>query len=113
MAKNPSGLTLLIRSVFGFGGGETILHDLGISRNSNRSVRIKYKTRGGGTRERVVDVYSVGNGYVDAHDHFRGEMRTFKVGRIQWTELTQDRFETASGHSPSGWVKSGWGEIRS
>lgn len=112
MTRNPTGLTLLIRSIFGFGGGEMIARDLATSRDSTHSVRIKYKNRRGGARERVVDVYSAGNGYIDAYDHFRGEMRTFKVGRIRWTELTQDSFEIPSDYVRSGWVKSGWGEFR-
>ena len=77
-----------------------------------RSVQLKYKSRAGGARERLVDVYSVGHGYIDAFDHFRREIRTFKIGRIQWTELTQDSFKKTSDYSPSGWVQSGWGVIQ-
>ena len=111
MARNPSGVTLLLRSIFGVGGEDSIRIDLSHSENMESSVRINYKNRQTGARERVVDVYSIGNGYIDAYDHFRKEVRTFKIGRIQWTESTNEKFKRVPDYSPSGWVESGWGEF--
>ena len=107
MVRNPPGFMLLFRSLFGVGGGEAIGRDIVTSRDRNYSVKIKYKNASGGVRERVVDVYSIGNGYIDAYDHFRREVRTFKFGRIKWTELTQDSFERKADYAPSIWVESG------
>ena len=59
----------------------------------------------------MIGVYRLGHGYIDAFDSRRGEVRVFKVSRIQWTEPTENTFTVPDSYSPSGWVDTGRGEI--
>ena len=112
MQRNPSGLTGFLRAVFGFIGESAVRSDLVQSRQSGVSVRIRYKNNRGGGSEREIDVLATGNGYVDAFDHSRQEIRTFRISRVKWTELTDAPFVISAEYVPSGWVRSGRGEIR-
>ena len=112
MSRNPGGVIGIVRAVFGFGGGDAVEADLTVSHRSRKAVRIKYKNNRGQTSERLVDVLGIGHGYIDAFDRLRGEVRTFRISRVRWTELTETPFELSSDYVPSGWVSSGRGEFR-
>lgn len=66
-----------------------------------RRLRMKYSSSTG-TRVRELDPYGVamheGIQYVVGHDHYRGEIRTFRPKRIKWAELTDRSFS-----KPAGW----------
>jgi hypothetical protein len=60
---------------------------------------------------RDIDVYGLGNGYIDAFCHLRNEQRTFKISRIRWAQLAISTYPIPIGYVPSTWVKYGCGEL--
>ena len=82
------------------------------SRQLKLSVRIKYTNNDELTSERTIDVFGLGNGYLDAYCHLRGELRIFRIGRVEWPKITNDSFVISPAYAPSDWIKSGKGEIR-
>ncbi len=112
MSKSHGALARLIRRFLRIGGGVAVRTDLLNSTNMHKSVLIKYRNSRGQVTERLVNVLNLGNGYIDAWDSRRNEIRTFKVNRIQWTELTENVFTPPDTYSTSGWVDTGWGEIK-
>ncbi len=76
-----------------------------------KSVLIRYRNNRGQITQRMINVLGIGHGYIDAFDSRRGEIRTFKISRIQWTEITEHPFTSPTSYSPSGWVNTGSGEI--
>lgn len=110
--KQPGALQRFLRDIFGIGGGAAVEADLTRAYELSESVRIRYKAYRARSTERLVDVYAIGNGYFDAYDHLRHDMRTFKIGRVRWTELTGRRFEPPTAYQPSGWVSQGTDTLR-
>ena len=111
MSKSHGELARLVRGLLRIGGGVAVQTDLLNSMRMCKSVLIKYRNSRSQVTERLVNVLNLGNGYIDAWDSRRNEIRTFKVNRIQWTELTENVFTPPEGYSTSGWVDTGWGEI--
>lgn len=62
-------------------------------------------------KTRDVDLYGVGDDYIDAFCYYRNEQRTFKISRIISVRLLEDRYEIPSRYTESGWVTDGWDEI--
>lgn len=56
----------------------------------DRSVWLGYVDSHGGPSQRIVDVVSVGGGYLEAFDHTSGEPRTFSLHRIVSAALIDD-----------------------
>lgn len=112
MSKSHGALARLVRGFLHIGGGIAVQNDLLESMRMSKSVFIKYRNSRGQATERSVNVLNLGHGYIDAWDSRRKEIRTFKVNRIQWTELTETVFTAPDAYSPSGWVDTGLGEIK-
>ena len=111
MSKSHGALSRFFRSLFSIGGGAKVKADLSISQRENVPVIIRYKNNRGQASQRVLNVFGIGHGYIDAFDSRRSAVRTFKINRIQWTELTESIFTIPDSYSPSGWVSAGLGEI--
>ena len=62
-------------------------------------------------KTRDVDLYGVGDDYIDAFCCYRNELRTFKISRIISVRLLEDKYEIPPRYTESGWVTDGWGEI--
>lgn len=112
MSKSHGAFARILRSLFSIGGGVAVEADLYRSKQMSKSVLIRYRNSRGQVTERLVNILGIGHGYIDAFDSRRKEIRTFKVSRIQWTELTANTFILPDSYSPSGWVSTGLGEIR-
>ncbi len=112
MSKSHGALARLVRGLLRIGGGIAVQNDLLESTRMSKSIFIKYRNSRGQITERSVNVLKLGHGYIDAWDSRRNEMRTFKVNRIQWTELTETVFTVPDTYSSSGWVDTGLGEIK-
>lgn len=83
--------------------------------NHNR-ITMTYETGNPVPREpaiktRKVDLYGVGDDYVDAFCYYRNELRTFKISRIVSIHTSTEQYKIPSNYSESDWVKYGWGEI--
>jgi predicted DNA-binding transcriptional regulator YafY len=50
--------------------------------------------------------------YLFAFDHLRGEMRNFHLGRIEWWEVLEKRFERSPGFSVDDWMGQAFQGIR-
>ena len=112
MSKSHGAFTRFLRSLFRIGGGAAVEADLYRSKQTSKSVLIRYRNNRGQVTKRVINVIGIGNGYIDAFDSRRSEIRTFRVSRIQWTELTESTFTLPDSYSQSGWVSTGRGELR-
>jgi len=68
--------------------------------------------RSGALRERVIAPYALeptANGiYVIAHDEWSGEIRTFKLERLEAAEVTDVRTPSA-GFRPEAYLATSWG----
>jgi len=111
MSKSHGALSRFFRSLFNIGGGDAVESDISSSQRNSRSVIIRYRNNRGRVTQREVNVLGIGHGYIDAFDSYRNAIRTFKINRIQWTELTTDTFIIPTFYSPSGWVNTGRGEL--
>ena len=58
-----------------------------------------------------VDLYGVGDDYIDAFCYYRNALRTFKISRIISVRLLEDKYEIPLRYTESGWVTDGWDEI--
>ena len=85
-----------------------------------RQVRIRYPSGTGGgaaVQERLVEPYflepsPIGHScYLIAHCHHAGELRTFKLERIQGIELTDEPYQIPAGFDPNGYLRSSWGVV--
>jgi len=80
-----------------------------------RCVRIGYCSADGATTERLVRPYFLEpsptghSTYLIGHDGQSGQVRTFKVERIQGAELTEDRFEVPADFDPTARFEQSWG----
>lgn len=81
-----------------------------------RSARIKYK-RLGGTRitERDIDPYFIEPAaedhasYVVAYCHYRQKLRTFKIERIKWIEMTGREYGLPADFDANAFLDYSWG----
>lgn len=60
---------------------------------------------------RNVDIYGLGSEYFDAYCYYRNAQRTFKVSRVLWVQMSDERYQIPASYVPSDWVTYGWGEI--
>jgi predicted DNA-binding transcriptional regulator YafY len=88
---------------------EQALLDLYRAIQVQRPVRIRYYTnKRGEWNERTINPHHLynenGAWYVFAFDHLRQEMRNFHIGRMEWWQVLDDKFEWQTGFSPQDWV---------
>jgi predicted DNA-binding transcriptional regulator YafY len=87
-------------SAQGRADAETVLSLAAAARDGLR-VQLRYRSARGEHTERRVDPYGVafhsGHWYLAAHDHLRGEMRTFRLDRVLGVEATRETFERPDG----------------
>jgi predicted DNA-binding transcriptional regulator YafY len=80
-----------------YGPWAPILDDLRRSVARRRQVRLVYQSFRQQVTERLVDPYALalqwGNWYLAGHCHLRGDLRTFRVDRIQHVEPTGKTFQ--------------------
>lgn len=85
---------------------------------SYRKVRISYQTgsRGGAATERVVRPYHimphVRSWHLIGHCELRGEVRLFKVDRIDRAELTDEHYRVPEAFNVEEYLGESWGVIR-
>lgn len=60
---------------------------------------------------RDIDIYGLGDEYIEAYCHYRSEVRTFKISRILWANLLSEIYQIPQTYTPNTWVTEGWGEI--
>ncbi|MBI4234109.1 MAG: AAA family ATPase [Chloroflexi bacterium] len=77
--------------------------------SQKRRLRIEYRKpefqgRQSETTLREIDVYAVGEDYLDAFCHFRHAQRTFKLDRIVSARMLQQSYQVPTDHTPSTWV---------
>jgi predicted DNA-binding transcriptional regulator YafY len=90
---------------------------LGRAAIEGRRIEMTYftATRGMVTRRRADPLHLrnyLGEWYLIAFDHLRGEVRDFHVGRVRELEVTDERFSWPEGFILSEYLKSGFGMIR-
>jgi proteasome accessory factor B len=81
-----------------------------------RQVRLRYRNpRAEETTERIFDTYFIDPSFVGyacyaiGHDHLRGEIRVFKVERIEQVELLHTSFEVRPDFDPYAYLAHAWG----
>jgi len=83
---------------------------LRLAAEHHRSVEIGYiaseRYRNSEETKRVIDIYGIGNRYVDAYCHLRKAMRRFKISRIRTIEITDLTFRIPEADRPTGRVQS-------
>ena len=62
-------------------------------------------------KNRDIDIYGIGDEYLEAYCHYRGQIRTFKISRVLWARLSGESYEIPCVYTPSTWVTEGWGEL--
>ncbi|MFC2023282.1 helix-turn-helix transcriptional regulator [Chloroflexota bacterium] len=86
-----------------YGPWAPVLDDLRRCVARRRQVRLGYRSFRQEVSERMVDPYALalqwGNWYLAGFCHLRGELRTFRVDRIQQLEPTQETFEVPASFS--------------
>lgn len=78
-----------------------LLLTLGAATRAGERLTITYRNRRMVTAERAIDPYGLvfhaGRWYVVAHDHLRGEVRSFRADRIAGVTRTGESFEPPAG----------------
>jgi predicted DNA-binding transcriptional regulator YafY len=86
-----------------YGPWAPILDDLRRAVARRRRTVLSYRSFHRETTQRTVDPYALalqwGNWYLVAHCHLRGELRTFRVDRIQDVEIGSETFEVPASFS--------------
>jgi predicted DNA-binding transcriptional regulator YafY len=90
---------------------------LGRAAVEQRRIVMTYYTamRGEITRRRADPLHLrnyLGEWYLVAFDHLRGEVRDFHAGRIHELEVSQERFDWPAGFDLAAYLDSGFGMIR-
>lgn len=96
---------------------EQILLDLYRAAQERRQVRMNYYTNTRGEwNVRIVNPHHLyfenDSWYLFAYDHLRDEMRNFHLGRIEWWEILDERFERKPGFSADDWMGQAFQGIR-
>lgn len=85
--------------------------------SEGRTVVLRYHDQYGATSERrfspyALEPYGETNGcYAIGFDETRGEMRTFRLDRIELVTLTSDRFDLPASFNPSRLFSEAWGVV--
>jgi len=91
-----------------YGPWEPILDDLRRSVARRRQVSVVYRSFRQQVTRRMVDPYALalqwGNWYLVGHCHLRGDLRTFRVDRIEEVEGTGATFEVPASFSARDYV---------
>jgi predicted DNA-binding transcriptional regulator YafY len=86
-----------------------VLLTLGAASHDRRRIRIAYRARDGQTTERTVDPYGVvfqnGRWYLAGWDHLRRAFRTFRLDRVQATQVTETTFDRPEDFDPLAHVQ--------
>ena len=64
-------------------------------------------------KNRDIDIYGVGDDYIEAFCYYRNELRTFKISRIISILSLEVEYEIPPQYTENGWVTDGWEEIES
>jgi predicted DNA-binding transcriptional regulator YafY len=96
---------------------EQVLLDLYKAAQERRQVRMNYYSNTRGEwNVRTVNPHHLyfenDAWYLFAFDHLRGEMRNFHLGRIEWWEVLDERFERSPGFSADDWMGQAFQGIR-
>ncbi|MGW4500781.1 helix-turn-helix transcriptional regulator [Micromonospora sp. NPDC004336] len=77
---------------------------LGAAARHRRRVRLDYRSWSGAATRREIDPYGLvfhaGRWYVTGHDHLRGEVRTFRLDRIDAVATGEETFTVPDGFDP-------------
>ncbi|KXB00431.1 hypothetical protein AKJ42_00630 [candidate division MSBL1 archaeon SCGC-AAA261C02] len=71
----------------------TVLTTVKKALKEEKVIEIDYTSKTSGPTTRKVEPYAVERGYMAGHCHLRGEVRCFKLSRIQRLEITEETFE--------------------
>ncbi len=63
------------------------------------------------TTSREVDVYAIGQEYMDAFCHLRGDRRTFRLDRVLEAVVLDSTYQIPEDYAPSTWVSTGQGAV--
>ena len=82
----------------------------------NERLTIKYATGNPdygdvSIKTRNIDIYGLGDDYIDAYCYYRNQVRTFKLSRVLNASFTGETYQIPDSYAPSGWVTDGEGEI--
>jgi predicted DNA-binding transcriptional regulator YafY len=92
-----------------------VLLMLGEAAWHRQPVAVSYTARDGRRSERTVHPYGIvvhsGRWYVTGADSASGEVRTFRLDRIETARVLPGSFETPAGFDPAGRVLSGLAEV--
>lgn len=107
------GLTLAARD--GSAPETGVLLCLAAAAYQHRRVRMRYTSWRGQRADRYLDPYGLvvdgGRWYVTGYDHRRGEIRTFRLDRIESAELTEREFDPPTDVDPVATVRESLGRV--
>ena len=69
--------------------------------NSHHSVKISYLDSGEEPTDHIIDIYAMGNGYVDALDHLTNATMLFNISDVQRVQVTDNGYIIPESYSPS------------
>jgi predicted DNA-binding transcriptional regulator YafY len=92
----------------------TILETIAEGWGSGRKVKITYRSpRSGELRQRTIAPFAMeptASGiYVICHDDWAGEIRTFKLARLESAQLLDESFTIPPDFDPDGYLATSWG----
>jgi hypothetical protein len=95
---------------------EEIRRLLNLAYTTNQRLTMKYETSNPlpgdpPVKIRDIDIYGLGDEYLEAYCHYRREIRIFRISRVLWARLSSERYEIPRAYTPSTWVTEGQGEI--
>jgi len=62
-------------------------------------------------KTRDIDIYGIGDEYLEAYCHYRHEVRIFRISRVLWARLSGEAYGVPRAYTPSTWVTEGWGDL--
>jgi hypothetical protein len=62
-------------------------------------------------KTRDIDIYGIGDEYLEAYCHYRGQIRIFKISRLLSVRLSGDTYKIPCAYTTSTWVTEGWGDL--
>jgi predicted DNA-binding transcriptional regulator YafY len=113
--------TLLATADFTTAGGPSATQETGVllmlaeAARYRRPVAVRYTTRDGRRSERTLHPYGIvvhsGRWYVTGADSASGEVRTFRLDRVETAAVLPGSFDTPAGFDPATRVLSGLAEV--
>lgn len=62
-------------------------------------------------KTRDIDIYGIGDEYLEAYCHYRGQVRIFKISRLLGVRLSGETYRIPRTYTPSTWVTEEWGDL--